>query len=298
LVGDQAVLVTSLWEAIDEWADTHCGAEATCQRYRSSFNILQERGVLSRSATIADLAQVDWRTLAAEWPNSGSDFNHLRRAVSKFLSDTLGDLYHPFRRSVIKKIPKRLEQKRVPDLPPAVFWKAVERSAEWAQPIFVTLVASGMRVGEYLRCEEIHLLPHTHSIRVPGTKTEGSADVIRIDERLWPWITRAIPCPLGAPPAEWRGVQRDSRYKRLLKEWKRVCEAEGVSDPRLHDLRHCTGQWLCSEGVPEARLQAALRHATPSMTRRYSMQRDRGENARVMASVLLPEKPAISKRGA
>ena len=98
---------------------------------------------------------------------------------------------------------------------------------------------------------------------------------------------RAIPCPLGNAPAQWRGVQRDSRYKLIRREWQKACTKENVRDARLHDLRHATAQWLTSAGVSEASVQVTLRHATASMTRRYAMQRDRGENARVMADVLL-----------
>jgi hypothetical protein len=40
-------------------------------------------------------------------------------------------------------------------------------------------------------------------------------------------------------------------------------------------------------GRPEASIQSTMRHATPSMTRRYAMQPDRGENAQTLAEVLL-----------
>jgi integrase len=287
LVGERAILAKPLWDTVDAWADSQSSAKPTRTRYQNSFNALRRSGVLATSASVADLARVDWKELAAEWPKSGSDFNHLRRAVSKFLTDMLGDVYHPFRRSVVRLIPKRPERKRVPDLTPAVFWEVTGHAPEWAQPIFVTLVATGMRIGEYLRCTDVHLLPHTHSIAVPGTKTAGSADVIEVDEAVWPWITRAIPCSLGDPPDEWRGVQRDSRYKLIRREWLKACTAEGVREARLHDLRHSTAQWLTASGVSEARVQVMLRHASASMTRRYAMQRDRGETARVMGDVLL-----------
>jgi len=63
--------------------------------------------------------------------------------------------------------------------------------------------------------------------------------------------------------------------------------AAAPTDLRLHDLRHCFGQWLADAGVQEARIQTGLRHTTAAMTRRYTMQRDNGENAKTMADVLL-----------
>ena len=76
--------------------------------------------------------------------------------------------------------------------------------------------------------------------------------------------------------------------RRLRRYWHRaLAAAEAPTDLRLHDLRHCYGQWLADAGVSEARIQVGLRHASPSMTRRYTKQRDQGENAKTMADVML-----------
>jgi hypothetical protein len=48
-----------------------------------------------------------------------------------------------------------------------------------------------------------------------------------------------------------------------------------------------TAQLLVNAGQSEAKVQSTMRHATASMTRRYAMQRDHGENAAVLARVLL-----------
>ena len=117
-------------------------------------------------------------------------------------------------------------------------------------------------------------MPHTCAVQVPGTKTAGSADVLRVDERLWPWIVAGVPSPL--------------KYKWLRNHWKAALKAaEAPSDLRLHDLRHCFGQWLADAGVAENRIQTGLRHATPAMTRKYTTMRDKGENAKTMADLLL-----------
>jgi integrase len=83
-----------------------------------------------------------------------------------------------------------------------------------------------------------------------------------------------VPSPLG--------------YQWLRRHWKDACRAAGAAhDLRLHDLRHCYGQWLANAGVGEARIQTGLRHATATMTRRYTKQRDKGENAKTMGDILL-----------
>jgi len=154
-------------------------AEATRRRYATSFAALRRSGVLKEGAT------VDWKALAARWAAGPSDWNHLRRAVSHFLAMQLGDVYHPMRRAVVKAIPKQREVERVPDLPPALFWKIVDAAPSHAQACFVTIAALGLRVGEYLALTRDHLLPHGFAVQIPGTKTAASAATARVDERLW-----------------------------------------------------------------------------------------------------------------
>ncbi len=102
----------------------------------------------------------------------------------------------------------------------------------------------------------------------------GLSATARVDERLWPWVLQGVPSPL--------------HYKWLRLYWKRALKVAGApADLRLHDLRHCYGQWLADAGAPEARIQTGLRHTTAAMTRRYTMQTDKGESARTLADVML-----------
>jgi integrase len=274
LTGDTKVLSRRFWEAVDEWLPTSARGAETRRRYKVSMAKLRTRGAIRETATVADLANVDWKTLEATWPGSDADYNHVWRAVGKFLSDALGDTYHPFRRCVTKAIPKRKERERVPDLSPELFWKIVHAAPAHVRPAFVCLAITGLRTGEYLRLTKAHLKPATFSVDVPGTKTEGSAATLRVDERLWRWVEAAVPPPV--------------QYGWLRKYWKRALAAvDADTTLRLHDLRHCTGQWAIDSGQPEAKVQVMLRHATPAMTRRYVRQRDRGEIAEAVADALL-----------
>jgi integrase len=71
---------------------------------------------------------------------------------------------------VVKRIPREKEMPRIPDITIALFWDILARTPDFAQPCYVTLVATGMRLGEYLRCDKAHLSRLTCSIDVPGTK--------------------------------------------------------------------------------------------------------------------------------
>ncbi|HEX4560513.1 MAG TPA: tyrosine-type recombinase/integrase [Gemmatimonadales bacterium] len=274
ITGD-IILVRPLWEAVPAWVPESARAPETRRRYQVSFGALERSNILKPQAKIGDLEHVDWHKLERNWSGSAADWNHLRRAISRFLSMILGDVHHPFRRHVLSSFPLRREVGRVPDITPSLFRAVLLHIPEQFRPAYITLAATGLRVGEYLALTTEHLLPHTCSIRVPGTKTAASVDVIRVDERLWPWIKAAVPAPLA--------------YGWLRIYWKRGCATEGAPDLRLHDLRHACGQWLTDAGRPEASVQRTLRHATPDMTRRYTMQRDRGEDARVMADLLSPK---------
>ncbi len=107
---------------------------------------------------------------------------------------------------------------------------------------------------------------------VPGTKTSGSAATIYVSLDHWKWIERGIPAPL--------------RYKWMRIYWKRACDAAGVSNITLHDLRHCYAQWSINAGVPEAKVQVALRHASSEMTRRYSKQKPTRELGNAVGELL------------
>ena len=282
------VLSKNLWATRDAVIPALNCSSATKNRYLVSLTALESRAVrfLGPSATLGDLAKVPWAELQGEWKRSSADWNHLRRAVSTLLSSALGDKFHPYRRSVMQRFPRAAERGRIPDLTPELFKTILDGVADFAKPCYVTLVATGMRASEYLRCTRFSLKRQTHSIEVPGTKTVASAATIAVDPSVWDTVVAAIPCPLGPAPNEKQTVAFDPRYKRLRKIWKRACEKAEVENIRIHDLRHCTGQWSIDAGVPESKVQVALRHKTPGMTRRYTIQAETGAVAKAIADAL------------
>ncbi len=257
----------------DQWC---AGAKRNTSRarYAASFATLKETGVINANSTIEDLGDTNWSELRDRWPNGAADWNHLRRAVGKFLSVYLG-VHDKFRLRIMAEISKAHEAVRVPDLTPELFFKILHAIPERYRAAYVVLLATGLRVGEFLRLRKHHLKPNTCSIDVPGTKTAASADTIRVAEQLWPWVEAAVPSPL--------------QYKWLRIHFKRACGKVGSPDLRLHDLRHATGQWLVNAGRPEASVQDTLRHSTADMTRRYTKQVNRGLDAKVLGDILVPQ---------
>ena len=263
----------------------------TRRRYGVSSRKLEASGLLKASATLRDLARLDWTEARASWSGSPADWMHLRRFVSRLLSAALGDKYHPERRKVMQAFPRESEgQGRVPDLTPELFYEVLTHAHEAVRPCFMALVLTGMRVGEYLRSTERDLLPRTHRVKVPGRKSEGSADTVAVAPGLWAWIEAAIPCRI-APRAKdnlEKGVAYDRRYKIMYRAWGGACEATGVHGITIHDLRHCHGQWAIDGGAEERKVQSSLRHADPKMTRRYTRTSDIRAVADALAGKLTP----------
>lgn len=262
-----------LVEVVIAWLPKSAASSATRQRYGVSWASLQRALKITETTPIADLRRVDWVAVRREWPGGRHDWRHLRGMLSRFLSVHLG-VDHPFRKTVIQAIPTvGTIPGRIPDLTPEAFWRIVEAMPPHVQAAPVAIVATGMRIGEYCRLQDTDLRPLTKSVRVPGTKTDRSEDVIPVHEGLWPWMERAVPCPVGT----WR----------LRELWNRARAEVGCEGVTLHDLRHCFGQWLVAAGRPEAAVQGSLRHASAEMTRRYTLQDGRQENARVIGEIIL-----------
>jgi integrase len=189
----------------------------TRRRYATSLKKLAAAGVLGPNARVSDLANVDWVALKQRWVGSGTDWNHLRRAVSSFLTVTLGHVHHPLRLEIMtpKRFPIAAEVEHVPDIPIDTYLEIVAAAPEHARPCYWSLVLSGMRLGEYMRAGRAHLNEAAHRVFVPGTKTDASAESVYIDEDLWGWIVLGIPSPLK---------------ERWLREyWMRACVEVGAA---------------------------------------------------------------------
>ena len=129
-----------LWKAIENTLPRMGTSEATRKRYEVSFDSLRRKAVASLSdrAVVGDLGRLSWGELRKEWGRSSADWNHLRRAVSAFLSMLMGDKYHPFRRAVVKRIPIAPEVERVPDVTPEVFWTIMDHVPEHYKGLFAS----------------------------------------------------------------------------------------------------------------------------------------------------------------
>lgn len=152
-------------------------------------------------------------------------------------------------------------------------------SLDW-WPLFATLIYTGMRIGEAqgLRWGDLSLQDRRIAIHEGDRRIKTSAS------------NRDVPIPdalapvLGAHRERVRSDRSDlvfprpfDDYTRARHVWRRACVRAGLYDGRkppqptatIHDLRHTYGVHAAKAGVPIARLQKLLGHATPVMTMRY-----------------------------
>jgi integrase len=292
---DRVVLHAPLWAAVEGVAPKVGKSVETRGRFLRAWKSLQQRAELRTDARVGDLVGVDWPELEQGWGKSAADWNHVRRAVSRFLTLYLGDKYHPVRRAIVQRMPLRAEVPRVPDQTADSFLALMNYASAPVRMCCMTVALTGMRVGEYVKADERSLLPARFGVRVNGKSGEG---VLYVPPEVWPLIVQTIPCPLGPPLEPGQQVDRSLRYGRLRRGFlaaqraqKAAMEASGqdissMQGLRLHDLRHLFGQTASDANVPTADTQAAMRHKDPGQTRVYEMQSGARRAATVVAHAL------------
>lgn len=270
-----------LWPAVDAWLGSR--DDATTNTYRYSLNKLRATGVLAAQARIADLQSIDWPALrdaqveGEQLYRSAANWNHLRRAISRFLTIALGDVYHPVRRAIIKAIPLEKERARRVTLTPAEFWRLIAAADELLRPAFVTLAVTGMRLGEYERATPAHVHADQGTVDVQGSKTEGSSATVRVGPSLIAWVVAGIPMRIPR--------------RALQARFKAAAVAIGRPELRIHDLRHCTAIFALQEGAPINAVRDLMRHEGTSQTLDYTRSSNVDVAAAAIERALAPDAP-------
>lgn len=256
------------------------GPGPTLARYRRSMDGAETAGILPSTATVVDLTGVAWRTVERGWPHSAADWNHLRRALSRFLTLHLGE-HHPFRVATLAEVPSRRETERLVELTPAAFQAIIAPAPMPLQHVFWTLAATGLRsMAEYAQLGKSSL--GSFAVRVRRSKNSESYRNIPVDPRLWPHVVAAVP-PAFKPDL-------------ITRKWRALADAAGRPDLVLRDLRHCYGFWSLEAGVPINVVRDAMGHKNLSTTQRYVRQQASRNHAAALAGVLLPAATSTKKR--
>lgn len=132
------------------------------------------------------------------------------------------------------------------------------------------LLLTGARRGEVLNAtwEQFDL--------EAGVWTKPSAHTKQKEEHRVPLSTPALQllselrANAGPSPYIFPGRVPDEPLKEIKNFWARLCKQAGITDCRIHDLRHTYASILASAGLSLPIIGALLGHTQPNTTARYS----------------------------
>ncbi len=136
---------------------------------------------------------------------------------------------------------------------------------------FVTLALhTGCRKNELLtaRWSDVDLLRRYLVLRPENTKTAKRRAVPLNQTAIKALTALKAAVPAGA---EWVFSKNDGgRVKALDYLFRKALKNAGITDFKIHDLRHTFASWLVSEGVELVKVRDLLGHASIKMTERYA----------------------------
>jgi integrase len=162
--------------------------------------------------------------------------------------------------------------------------------------LFSMLIQTGMRIGEAqglrwsdIRFDEDYIELHDQYRRL---KTATSHRHVLLPHDLKMLLhAEATSRPSIGPAlvfADTRGNRRNA-----LHVWQRVVKKAGLEHASLHDLRHTFGVHAARSGIPLARLQKLMGHATTAMTLKYlahSPENHLGNDAALLSASIRGER--------
>lgn len=144
---------------------------------------------------------------------------------------------------------------------------------EW-WPLFALLLHTGLRIGEAqgltwadVRFSERRISVHERYGR--RLKTSSSTREVPLSAELAQQLAdHGAKVGMESTAPVFPGSLGD--YRTARRTFQRATKAAKLYDVTLHDLRHTFGVHSAQAGVPLARIQKLMGHATPAMTMRYA----------------------------
>lgn len=201
--------------------------------------------------------------------------------VSAALKDAVDD--GMINRNPLTKVrAARTERREMSILTRDEFDAVLEAAEPQWRPLLVTLITTGMRIGEAtaLQVRDLHLseAPPTLTIARGWEFTGGSERILGAPKTERGRRTIALPPdavdvlrPLatGRKPEDFVFTDKGGAIRRgqLPDRWRRWVLAAGIDRKvRVHDLRHTHAAWMIAAGVSLTALQHRLGHASITVT--------------------------------
>jgi integrase len=155
----------------------------------------------------------------------------------------------------------KVRDERTQHLDPEQFRRLLAASPEKMRPIFALLTATGMRRSELVECRWKYL--NGSRILLPTSKNDEPKEV-----HLNAFAQQVLASiPEGEPEARlFPGLTPEA----VSMAFHRVCAVLGITDIRLHDLRHTFATWLRQNGIELDVIASQLGHRDLRMTKRYA----------------------------
>jgi integrase len=171
---------------------------------------------------------------------------------------------------------------------------ALAKEPDWRwRAYFPLALMLGTRKSELLamRWQDVDLNQRTW--RIPETKA-GNSHLLPLPSPAAA-ILETLP---SRGQSEWVFPSEDSKAGRIVepaKAWQRIRMRAGVTDVRIHDLRHTLASWLVAQGFNLPLIGRALNHTQVSTTNRYAhLALDPVRTALEQTAVLMTAYPSDS----
>jgi integrase len=139
--------------------------------------------------------------------------------------------------------------------------------ADHLEPLILLLLNTGMRFGEALQLRHRDVNLKDRLITVAGeTAKSGRTRVIPMNTEA----RQVLHALSGSAGTYVFSGDRGNRLTTIKSSWTALRKAAGISDFRLHDLRHTFASRVKRGGVDLYAVQRLLGHSTPIMTQRYA----------------------------
>jgi len=285
------------WQGRRQWAPL----EAVFDGLASLAQVYDAEAVGALEALLTELRDVDLDPLVTEWAKranakyvkqvrtfipEGARFpssRFRRKAISEFLAglacaDPTKNRYRAALSVFAKWLVERevLESNPVRDVrqykerdPRMVWmtWKDAERVAKASYPpfenVFALMAASGMELGAVLALTRADVDLDSRTIHARGSKTTWRNRVVRYEDWAHGFAHRATDGKIGST-ALFAGVRPEA----ALLAFKDAQKAVGLSEHRLHDLRHTYAVNALRKGYKPAVVAHQLGHKDATMVTR------------------------------
>jgi integrase len=131
-------------------------------------------------------------------------------------------------------------------------------------PVFELILNTGMRITEALELKWNEIDLKAAEIRLPDFRTKEHRDKTI---PLNPTALGVLAQLHSETDVDVFGTGFERSY--VERRWRELCKDAGVSDLRIHDLRHTFATRLGEDGIMERTISAILGHSTVKMTAKY-----------------------------